>query len=79
MRNNIFCGLIIRIAITLGCNLQGLEEIKGGSRIDLEVCLAMKMIVKERGSYCLVLKDYLPLRFLYPKCTTVQNNANWCI
>lgn len=41
VENIIFCGLITRIAMTLGYNLYGFKEVKGSSKIDLDICLEM--------------------------------------
>lgn len=77
MENIIFDGLITRIAITLCCDLHVLEEVRGSSKFDLDICLVMKIIVRESGRYCLALRDYLLLPLSDPDHTMVRDHTNW--
>lgn len=61
--------------IYLGCSLQ---EVRGNSRIDIEACSAMKMIVKDGDYYCLKFcgsENSHPLPDL--EHTTITNPQNW--
>lgn len=70
-------GLITPIALTLGHEMFGLEEAIGSSRVDLEACCAMHMIVRDGDVYCLTIKDRLPHPLPDQNRTSVQNRANW--
>lgn len=70
-------GLITRIVMVLSCDLDRLEMIKNSSRIALDACLAIKMITRDEGRFCLVLKDHFPIPFPNPDHTIIQNRANW--
>jgi len=71
-------GLITAIAEFLEYDLAGREMIKGNNCIDLELCLAIKMIVKEDGTYCLPLRHRrTPLPLPNPDAVTIHNPANW--
>lgn len=59
-------GIITFVAETLGYETGDLEVVAGKHSIDLEVCLATKMIVRDGNSFCFVRKNMAPLRLPNP-------------
>ncbi len=71
-------GLITPIAEALGYRTSGLPFVRGSTRLDMEACLAMRMIVKEGQCYCLVLPDTEDTHPLPDQeHTTIRNQRNW--
>lgn len=72
-------GLITPIAIALNYanQISELAELQGNTRIDLEACLAIKMITKLNDVYHLILPDGSTMALPNPVRTTVRNRANW--
>lgn len=76
-RNIVIGGLITPTTLALGYDLTSLQEATGSTRIDLETCIAIKMIVREGDCYYLILIDQTPHPLLDPARTTVCIRANW--
>lgn len=71
-------GLITAIAHHFDYDLEGFAEADGRTRIDLTACIAMKMIVREEDSYCLVIPNRQhPLPLPNPTAISPRNPANW--
>lgn len=58
--NIVIDNLITMIALTLGYYLFNMQEAMGSTKIDMEACISIKMIIKEEDYYFLVLKDQAP-------------------
>lgn len=48
-------GLLSTIAFALGYDLIDIQVATDSTRIDLEACIAIKMIIREGECYCLIL------------------------
>ena len=75
----VFGGLITQIAFNLGCELDGLEVIHGNDKIDIDSCLAMKMICRDENEFAFPRNNDFPLPLPCPERTSVRNPANWVI
>ncbi|XP_012568789.1 uncharacterized protein [Cicer arietinum] len=74
-------GLITPIAISLGYtnDIFKLSQVQGHTRIDLDSCIAMKLITKLHDTYHLLLHDGSAIALPNPARTTIQNRDNWLL
>lgn len=71
-------GLITHIALSLNCDLSGFTPLRGASRLDLEACAAMNMIVRTGDSYCLLFSGSdIPHPLSNMEIPSVREEANW--
>ena len=75
----VFGGLITQVAFNLGCALDGLEVIHGNDKIDIDSCLAMKMICQDENGFAFPRNNGFPLPLPCPERTSVHDPVNWVI
>lgn len=75
--NIVVVGLITSISLTIDYEVHELEEATSSSMIDLEACVALRMIIMEDKCYCLVLRNQLLHPLPDPTRNTIQDRCNW--